>query len=104
MLCPACQKLRDRQPGGIVTLSGEFVPQHQEEILSLIRNEDTRARNVNPLERVMEIQEEDGQIVVTTTNEKLAQRLGRALFRAYKGHVEYHWISDSKQARVRWAR
>jgi len=102
--CPACQKLHDRQPGGIVTLTSDFIPPHRDEILSLIRNEDVRARNVNPLERVMEIEEDGSRIVVTTTNEKLAQRLGRALFRAYKGHVEYQWLSDSKQARVNWSR
>lgn len=104
--CPACQKLQDRQPGGIVTLNGEFVPQHREELVRLIRNEDVRARNINPLERVMEIQqaEDSNQIVVTTTNEKLAQRLGRALYRAFKGDVEYHWLGESKQARVRWTR
>lgn len=104
VVCPACQKLHDKQPGGIVTLTGDFVPEHREEILNLIRNEDVRARNVNPLERVMEIREDGGQIEVTTTNEKLAQRLGRAMRRAYSGHVEYQWLDDSKQARVHWSR
>ncbi|MBI3945748.1 MAG: ATPase [Armatimonadetes bacterium] len=104
IVCPACQKLHDRQPGGIVTLSSDFIPEHRDEILNLIRNEDVRARHVNPLERVMEIQEDGSQMVVTTTNEKLAQRLGRAVGRAYGGHVHYHWTSDSKQARVWWTR
>lgn len=102
--CPACRKLHDRQPGGIVTLTSDFIPEHRQEILNLIRNEDVRARNVNPLERVMGIEEDGTEIVVTTTNEKLAQRLGRALFRAYKGHVEYQWMGSSKQARVNWTR
>jgi hypothetical protein len=103
--CPACQKLHDRQPGGIVTLTSDFIPQHREEILNLIRNEDARARNVNPLERVMEVQEDgENQLVVTTTNEKLAQRLGRAVFRAYGGNVQYQWMGDSKQARIYWTR
>jgi hypothetical protein len=102
--CPACQKLNDKQPGGIVTLTSDFIPEHREEILNLIRNEDVRARNVNPLERVMEIREDGREIVVTTTNEKLAQRLGRAVHRAYNGHVEYQWLDDSKQARVNWSR
>lgn len=104
VVCPACQKQRDRQPGGIVTLTSDFIPLHREEILNLIRNEDLRARQNNPLERVMEIQEDGEQMLVTTTNEKLAQRLGRALCRAYGGQVEYHWAADSKQARVRWVR
>lgn len=104
-ICPACEKLRDRQPGGIVTLCSDFIALHREEILNLIHNEDTRARNVNPLERVMEIRDEgENQLIVTTTNEKLAQRIGRALYRAYNGQVQYQWMDDSKQARVRWTR
>jgi len=103
-VCPACRKLHDRLPGGIVTLQSDFIPQHRSEILNLIRNEDVRARNVNPLERVMEIEEDGTRIVVTTSNEKLAQRLGRAVFRAYGGQVAYRWLQDAKQARVMWTR
>ncbi len=104
VLCPACHKVHDRQPGGIVTLTSDFIGEHKEEILNLLRNEDVRARNVNPLERIMEIQGDGNQLVVTTTNEKLAQRIGRAMHRAYNGDVEYQWVSDSKQARVNWTR
>jgi len=37
------------------------------------------------------ITEADGRLVVTTTNEKLAQRIGRALQKAYQGAVAYKW-------------
>ena len=46
----------------------------------------------------------DGEIEITTTNEKLAQKIGKALHRAYSGHVEYKWSGDTKLARVTWHR
>ena len=37
-------------------------------------------------------------------NVTLAQRLGRALHRAYDGSVEYKWSEDNKLVRVIWTR
>ena len=102
--CPACQKVRDRIPGGILKLTGGFVRSHQEEIMNLIRNETNRARTVNPLEMIMALGPITDGIEITTTNEKLAQRIGRALHKAYKGRVEYKWSRDTKLARVNWHR
>lgn len=105
VVCPACLKIRDNFPGGIVTLSGDFVIARKEEFLNLIRNEEQRARGFNPLERVMSIRENGhGSIVVNTTNEKLAQRLGRALKKAFHGEVTYRWSHDDKLVRVAWVR
>jgi len=104
-LCPACLKIRDKFPGGIVTLTGEFLKTHKEEIINLIKNEEQRARGFNPLERIMEMSEiKGGGIKITTTNEKLAQRIGRSLQRAYQGRVDYKWAQDTKLLRVEWVR
>lgn len=104
-VCPACLKMRDNFPGGIVTLSGGFVLEHKQEFMNLIKNEEQHARGFNPLERVMSIKENGrGSIVVSTTNEKLAQRLGRAVKKAFHGTVSYHWSHDDKLVRVDWVR
>ncbi len=104
VLCPACRKIRDRFPGGIVILSGDFLKKHREEIMNLIRNEEERAKGKNPLERIMEIKEEEGHVEITTTNERLAQRIGSSLEKAYQGRVEYRWSEDGKLLRVWWER
>lgn len=105
MVCPACLKIRDNFPGGIVTLKGDYVLPHKEGLLNLVRNEEERARGFNPLERVMSIKENGhGSIIISTTNEKLAQRLGRAIKKAFHGVVAYHWSHDNKLARVDWER
>lgn len=42
-------------------------------------------------------------IVVTTTNEKLAQRIRRTLKSTYQGYATYHW-SEPKFLSVEWQR
>ncbi len=104
-VCPACLKIRDNFPGGVVTLKGDYVLPHKQDLMNLIKNEEERARGFNPLERIMSIKENGhGSLVITTTNEKLAQRLGRALKKAFHGDVAYQWSHDNKLARVEWER
>jgi hypothetical protein len=104
VLCPGCRKIQGKDPGGVVTLSGGYWKIHREEITNLIRNEEKKAMGVNPVERIMEMEEENGHLVILTTNEKLAQRLGRAIHKACAGEVEYKWSADTKLARVEWNR
>lgn len=104
VLCPACQKIRDHVPGGVLNISGEFARSHSEEIVNLINHENAMAMKINPLERIMDIESEDQGMVVYTTNEKLAQKIGRALKKAYDGQVEYKWPEDGKLVRVNWHR
>ena len=105
MVCPACLKIRDNFPGGIVTLKGDYVLPHKTDLMNLIRNEEERARGLNPLERVIAVKENGhGGIVISTTNEKLAQRIGRSIKKAFHGEVAYHWSHDTKLVRVDWVR
>ncbi len=105
VVCPACLKIRDDFPGGIVTLKGGYVLPHKNDLMKLVKNEEERARGLNPLERVMSVKENGyGSIVITTTNERLAQRLGRAIRKAFQGEVTYNWSHDNKLARVDWER
>ena len=105
IVCPACMKIRDNFPGGIVTLKGDYVLPHKTGLMNLIRNEEERARGLNPLERVISVKENGfGSIVISTTNEKLAQRIGRAVKKAFHGDVTYRWSHDNKLVRVDWIR
>jgi len=104
VLCSACQKIRDRYAEGQVILhTSPFLTKHKDEILRLVRNEEDRAKGDNPLERIIEISESADRVTVTTTNEKLAQRIGRTLKSSYQGHTSYRW-SDSKFLSVEWQR
>jgi hypothetical protein len=102
--CPACRRMMDNIPAGIATFSGDYFHQHEVEILDIIKNEEARSRAKNPLGRVMEIAQEGNVLTVSTTEEKLAQKLGKEVYRAHKGELRYQWAYDQKMVRVSWAR
>lgn len=104
VVCAACQKKTDKFAGGYVTLHGTFLKAHKDEILNLVRNKEERAMHFNPLDRVIEIKAKRTLIEITTTTEKLAQRIGQMLKKAYDGKVEYKWSAGVKLARVVWTR
>ncbi|MCS6897461.1 MAG: BCAM0308 family protein [Nitrospira sp.] len=102
LLCPACQKIRDDYPEGIVTLKWADLQKHEVEIRNLIANVEERALSVNPLERVMKITRVGEDLEVQTTSDRLAQRLGRELVKAYKGRATTRWAHQDVLARVTW--
>jgi NMD protein affecting ribosome stability and mRNA decay len=102
--CPACRKIADGFPSGVVTLRGKFLQTHRGEILTIVRNEEGRARETNPLERIMGIRDGDECVEILTTDEKLAQRIGREIRKAYQGTVSYKWSEDANLVRVNWSR
>ena len=103
-LCSACRRCRDAMPGGVLTLSGSFMAGHHDEILNLVRNETNDAMGINPLERIMSMETVGGDFQITTTNDRLAQRIGKALHKAYSGQIEYKWSEGTKLSRVNWRR
>ena len=104
-ICPACMKKREGIAAGFVYVSGEFLPSHRDEIEHLLAEEAARAAVDNPLARIMKLEtEENGRLVVSTTTEHLAQRLGHALEKAFQGEVRYDFSHENKLARVYWRR
>lgn len=104
VLCPACQRMEDHNPGGVVTLSGPYLASHKEEILNGIKQQEAKSREKNPIGRIMEIKEDAGKITVTTTEDKLAQKLGREVYKSQKGELHYQWSHDQRMVRVDWMR
>ena len=95
--CPACRKIADAFPSGVLTLRGRFLTTHRREILTVARNEEKRARGINPLER-------DDGMEILTTDEKLAQRIGREIRKAFRGTLDYKWSEDANLLRLTWER
>lgn len=104
VLCPACQKVQDNFAEGYVTIRGGFLKEHRDDILGLVRNKEAHAMHFNPLDRIISLKEGKGSVDITTTTEKLAQRIGQMLKKAFSGRVEYKWSSDVKLARIVWTR
>lgn len=105
-ICPACKQQRTGVPAGFLYLGGAFLSEHRSEIDRLLKREAARAAEDNPLGRIMKWEKRGGehQLVLTTTTEHLAKRLGQALEKAYRGEVRYDFSHENKLARVYWHR
>jgi NMD protein affecting ribosome stability and mRNA decay len=104
MTCPACQRIHDNNPAGIVTLSGSHLRGHAEEILNLVKHVAAAVNAKNPLGKLMEITEGKETIDLTTTDDKMAQKLGKEIYKAHGGELHFHWSDDQRLVRVRWSR
>jgi hypothetical protein len=103
-VCPACVQIDNGIAGGYLTIDGDFFTEHKAEIGHLLSNEAKKAGEKNPLARIMQRHETADKLIVETTTEHLAQRLGHALEKAYDGQVEYDFSHENKVARVHWHR
>ncbi len=102
--CPACVKTHDRYAEGILTLRWAGLPEHRRDILGLLRTQAARAKALNPLVRIMKIEDAGSELRVFTTNTALAQRMGREMEGAYQGKAHYSWSHRDKMVRVSWER
>jgi NMD protein affecting ribosome stability and mRNA decay len=102
--CPICRRMEDNVPAGSVTLSGDYFQQHEGEILDLIKNTEVKSRVKNPFGRIMEISQDGNMLSISTTEDKLAQKLGREVYKAHKGELHYKWSHDQEMVRVDWQR
>lgn len=105
VVCPTCRKVKEHYPEGYLTVSGDFFQEHKDEVITLLNNEAARVSGRSVLDRVITMEEEStNQLVVKTTTEKLAQHLGRAVYRAYKGELNFRWSETNPLVRVYWSR
>jgi hypothetical protein len=104
-VCPSCRQARSGAPHGFLHVDGDFFTAHRAEIELLLRNEVDRARAEHPLDRALawEALLGDG-LLVTTTTEHLAQRLGRALRDAYDGELHFGFSHENRLAHIWWRR
>jgi len=102
--CPACLKTDQHYAEGVVTLTGAYLWEHEEQILNLIRNEEHRALEKNPLERILRLQREGESLIIETTDIKLAEHLGRAIHKAHRGELHFSWAGSPAVGRIQWQR
>jgi hypothetical protein len=101
-LCPACHRLNDGLPAGFVSLRGQFFMTHRKEITHLINREEQRERKEHPLKRIMNVEQKDDEMLVTTTDIHLARGIGEAVHRAYRGELDFHYNKEENLLRVNW--
>jgi hypothetical protein len=105
VVCPACQRQRDGEPSGFVHLEGAYLNNRGEEIRHFLQKEAERAGEDNPLARIMRWETDgNGRPTLAMTTDHLAERLGHALEKAFKGKSRYDFSHENKLAHVYWRR
>lgn len=82
--CPACTMIKNKQYEGRVTVVG-CPARKRAELLSVIENFGTYWNEKDVLHRIVETKTEGGNIVVTTTENQLAAKLGRKIKDVFPG-------------------
>lgn len=103
-LCQACQRINDRYPAGELAIQGRFVAAHRQEILNLAKNTEEAEQAQHPLNRIMDIEDIDDGLRVTTTDIHLPRRIGEALDSAWKGALDMHYDEEGYFIRLVWRR
>lgn len=102
-VCPACQRIADKSPAGVIQLSGTYYNQHREEIMKLVKKIKIKAITLRPLERIMEIQSDDEQSTIQTTGTDIALKIGEGLHNAFGGELNCRNEGDDR-IHVNWKR
>ena len=102
--CPACLRIRDHFPAGYVNLTGPYVEQHRPELFRVVRNLESKEKGEHPMQRVMNIVEQNNGVQITTTDSHLARAIGDALHHAHGGELEVKYADEDNVVRVAWHR
>jgi len=103
-VCPACSRIEDDFPAGYVTLTGEFLHEHRDEITRVIKHCEATERSEHPLERIMAIEDIEKGLLVKTTDAHLARNIAERLHDAFKGRLKYHYNKEDNLLRALWSR
>jgi NMD protein affecting ribosome stability and mRNA decay len=103
-LCPACQRIRDDYPAGYVSLIGEYLATHRDEILNIAKNCEAKEKADHPLQRIIAIKDIDGGVMVTTTDAHLARRIAENIHDACKGSLALQYNKEENLLRATWTR
>jgi NMD protein affecting ribosome stability and mRNA decay len=103
-LCPGCLRIEKQQVEGVVTLKGAFMDSHRDEVENLVDRVANNGRHQNIAARIFEIKREEEGLVIETTDEHLAERIGKEVEKAFKGDLNIKWQKKDRFVRVSWQR
>lgn len=103
-VCPACHRLQDKRPKGVLMLKGTFASQQSEQVMGVIKNIETKENKEHPLARIMSIETTPDGLVVSTTDAHLPRQIGEALKHAYHGELDIHYGEGEDCVRVNWTK
>jgi NMD protein affecting ribosome stability and mRNA decay len=103
-VCPACQRIHDRIPAGVIHISGEFFDEHRQEILSLVHNIEAREKTEHPLQRIMSIHSDEHGSEIALTDFHITHAIAEALTNSYQGTADTAFTEKNDVMRIHWTR
>lgn len=102
--CPACSRIHDHVPAGLLLVGGSYFSQNRDEILAFILNKEHSEREDHPLERIMGVAAAEDGVTVSYTGVHLARGTGIALYQHYQGDLEIAYDERDAPVHVYWHR
>jgi NMD protein affecting ribosome stability and mRNA decay len=100
--CPACRRIDDRTPAGVITLTGPRLQALKADIIQLARHQEDAEKPEHPLNRIMDIQETREGLVINTTDIHLPRRIGQSIRRAFRGKLKVKFEEHGYFVRIEW--
>jgi len=100
VLCPACQRIRDKDPHHLLRVEGASAAQ-EKALRALARRVERAESATHPQERLVPVEGDDGAVAIGTTGPHLARRLLSAVRRTWKREVVVVRTNDV-ETRLRW--
>lgn len=103
-ICPACQRIQDKVPAGIVRVYGDFYAQHRQEINNLVNNVEAKEKAGHPLQRIMSVNASDSEMTLELTGVHVTKAVVEALKHAYQGEAVIQFAANDGTMRAEWKR
>jgi NMD protein affecting ribosome stability and mRNA decay len=100
VLCPACRRINERLPAGIVTVRGDLGVRHRDEIIALARHAEAAEKPEHPMNRIIAAEQTEEGLVITTTDIHLPRRIGEAVKDARHAKLDIHFDEERYFVRV----
>lgn len=101
-VCPACQMIQENRFEGEIRIS-DIPDQYKEDLKNMVDNMDQTAQEKDPLDRVIDIEDQSSQMRITTTENQLAVQIAKKINKAFPvADLDINYSdSRSKLARVK---
>lgn len=101
-LCPGCQRLHSGRVDGFVELRGPVVAEKSHEIKSMIDHIVNEARLDDPVHLIASYTVMEDRIALETTSQWLAETIGKAINRSFRGELRLLFSPGEDFVRVYW--
>ena len=99
-LCPACRRINEHLPAGIVTVRSSVAARHRDEIIALARHAEAAEKPEHPMNRIAAIEQTEEGLVISTTDIHLPRRIGEAVKNAYDAKLDLQFDEERYFVRV----